>query len=31
MVVERLDDAPGGGTTATGWIVDKLKGMFGRS
>jgi hypothetical protein len=31
VVVERLDDAPGGGTTATGWIVDKLKGMFGRS
>jgi hypothetical protein len=31
MVVERLDDAPGGGTTATGWIVDKLKGIFGRS
>jgi hypothetical protein len=31
MVVERLDgDAPVG-TTATGWIVDKLKGMFGRS
>lgn len=31
MVVERLDDAPGGGTTATGWIADKLKGIFGRS
>jgi hypothetical protein len=31
MVVERLDDAPGGGTTATGWLVDKLKGIFGRS
>jgi type VI secretion system (T6SS) effector TldE1-like protein len=31
MVVERLDgDAPVG-TTATGWIVDKLKGIFGRS
>jgi hypothetical protein len=31
MVVERLDDAPGGGTTATGWIVEKFKGIFGRS
>ncbi len=31
MVVERLDDAPGGGSTATGWLVDKLKGIFGRS
>jgi len=31
VVVERLDgDAPIG-TTATGWIVDKLKGIFGRS
>jgi hypothetical protein len=29
VVVERLDDAPGG--TATGWIADKLKGLFGRS
>ena len=31
VVVERLDDAPGGGSTATGWIADKLKGLFGRS
>jgi hypothetical protein len=31
VVVERLDDAPGGGATATGWIADKLKGLFGRS
>jgi len=31
MVVERLDDAPGGGTTATGWIADKIRGLFGRS
>ncbi len=31
VVVERLDgDAPGG-NTATGWIADKLKGIFGRS
>jgi hypothetical protein len=30
-VVERLDDAPGGGATATGWLTDKLKGLFGRS
>jgi hypothetical protein len=30
-VVERLDgDAPGG-ATATGWIADKIKGLFGRS
>jgi hypothetical protein len=31
VVVERLDDAPGVGATAAGWIADKLKGMFGRS
>jgi hypothetical protein len=31
VVVERLDDAPGGGQTASGWIADKLKGIFGRS
>jgi hypothetical protein len=31
VVVERLDDAPGGGGTATGWITDKIKGLFGRS
>jgi hypothetical protein len=30
VVVERLDGAPGG-QTATGWIVDKLKGLFGQS
>jgi hypothetical protein len=30
-VVERLDDAPGVGATAAGWISDKLKGIFGRS
>jgi len=30
VVVERLDDPPGG-ATATGWIADKLKGIFGRS
>jgi Protein of unknown function (DUF2778) len=30
-VVERLDDPPGGGQTATGWIADKIKGIFGRS
>src|SRR5262249_54006267 len=30
-VVERLDDAPGGRSTATGWITDKIKGLFGRS
>jgi hypothetical protein len=30
VVVERLDDPPGG-ATATGWIADKLKGLFGRS
>ncbi len=30
LVVERLGDAPGG-QTATGWIADKLKGLFGRS
>jgi hypothetical protein len=30
VVVERLDDAPGG-QTATGWIADKLKRLFGRS
>jgi len=29
-VVERLDDAPVG-ATATGWFVDKIKGIFGRS
>jgi len=29
-VVERLDDAPGG-QTATGWIADKLRRLFGRS
>jgi type VI secretion system (T6SS) effector TldE1-like protein len=31
VVVERLDDAPGGGQTATGWIADKFKAIFGRS
>jgi hypothetical protein len=32
VVVERMDDPPGGGgQTATGWIADKLKGIFGRS
>jgi hypothetical protein len=31
VVVERLDDAPGVGTTAASWIADKLKGIFGRS
>jgi hypothetical protein len=31
VVVERMDDPPGGGATATGWIADKLKGLFGRS
>jgi hypothetical protein len=30
VVVERLDDAPGG-QTATGWIADKLRRLFGRS
>ena len=30
-VVERLDDAPGGGQTATGWIADKFKAIFGKS
>jgi len=30
VVVERLNDAPGG-QTATGWIADKLKRLFGRS
>jgi hypothetical protein len=31
VVVERLDGDSPVGTTATGWIVDKLKGIFGRS
>ena len=31
VVVERLDDPPGGARTAAGWIADKLKGIFGRS
>jgi hypothetical protein len=32
VVVERMDDPPdGGGQTPTGWIADKLKGIFGRS
>jgi hypothetical protein len=31
VVVERLDDAPGGGQTATGWIADKFKAIFGKS
>ena len=31
VVVERLDDPPGGGQTATGWIADKLRGIFGQS
>jgi hypothetical protein len=31
VVVERLDGAPGSGQTATGWIADKLKGLFGAS
>jgi hypothetical protein len=30
LVVERLGDAPGG-QTATGWIADKLRALFGRS
>jgi hypothetical protein len=30
VVVERFDDAPGG-QTATGWITDKLRRLFGRS
>jgi hypothetical protein len=30
VVVERLDDAPGG-QTATGWITEKLRGIFGQS
>jgi hypothetical protein len=30
VVVERLDDAPAG-QTATGWISDKLRKLFGRS
>jgi hypothetical protein len=30
VVVERLDDVPGG-QTATGWLTDKIKGLFGRS
>jgi hypothetical protein len=30
VVVERLDDAPGG-QTATGWIADRLRRLFGRS
>ena len=30
LVVERLDDAPGG-QTAVGWIADKLRRFFGRS
>ncbi len=30
VVVERIEDATGG-TTAAGWIADKLKGIFGRS
>jgi hypothetical protein len=31
MVVERLDGVMPGGSTATGWLADKLKGIFGRS
>jgi hypothetical protein len=30
LVVERLNDAPGG-QTAIGWIANKLRGLFGRS
>jgi hypothetical protein len=30
LVVERLGDAPAG-QTATGWIAEKLRGLFGRS
>ena len=30
VVVERLDNTPGG-QTATGWIADKLRSLFGRS
>ena len=30
LVVERLNDAPGG-QTVTGWIANKLRGLFGRS
>jgi hypothetical protein len=30
VVVQRLDNAPGGQTTA-GWIADKLRGLFGQS
>jgi type VI secretion system (T6SS) effector TldE1-like protein len=30
LVVERLDNAPAG-QTATGWIAEKLRGLFGRS
>jgi hypothetical protein len=30
VVVERLDDTPRVGTRATGWIADKLTGLFGR-
>ena len=30
LVVERLNDAPAG-QTATGWIAEKLRGLFGRS
>jgi hypothetical protein len=30
VVVERFNDAPGG-ETATGWITDKLRRLFGRS
>jgi len=30
VVVERLDEAPAG-QTATGWIAEKLRGLFGRS
>jgi hypothetical protein len=30
LVVERLDNVPGE-ETATGWIADKLRGLFGRS
>ena len=30
LVVERLNDAPGG-QTAIGWIADKLRVLFGRS
>jgi hypothetical protein len=31
VVVERLEGDPPGGQTATGWITNKLRGLFGRS